>query len=490
MLENADQSTHLFADLPDDVLAGIRDLGWREPMPVQTAVIPVMRARRDLIVQARTGSGKTGAFGIPIVAEIDVAQRAPQALVLAPTRELANQVATEITTLGKPRGVACLPIYGGVGYGPQNEGLAAGVHVVVGTPGRILDHLGAGRLKLDHVRFFVLDEADELLSLGFWPDMREIDRYLPPKERRQTCLFSATMPEKVRALTRVFQREPEFVTLSEGQIAPAEIEHFFYLVSAQEKEQALVRILEYEDPESAIVFCNTKDDVRYVTAFLQRRGFDADQISGDLVQAARERAMARIKAGELRFLVATDVAARGIDISDLACVISYAAPDSPEVYVHRTGRTGRAGKAGIALSLVSALDIGAFRHLQNVNRIQIAERELPGDEELLERLRERLSVKVEQEMRSVPERDRRWKIDRWVPVVNAMAASDEGRRELAAICSAYLKEHRPQTTVSELEVAQAAGEPAVPGPARGFEGRRDGGRGGRRRGGRGRGSRR
>jgi ATP-dependent RNA helicase DeaD len=471
-----------FSDLPDDVKAGIRDLGWSEPMPVQAAVIPAMRANRDLIVQARTGSGKTGAFGIPIVVEIDAALRAPQALVLAPTRELANQVAAEITTLGKPRNVSCLAIYGGVGYGAQNEGLAAGAQVIVGTPGRILDHLGAGRLKLDRVRFFVLDEADELLSFGFWPDMREIERFLPAKERRQTCLFSATMPEKVRALTRVFQRDPEFVTLSEGQIAPAEIEHYFYLVSAQEKEHALARILEYEDPESAIVFCNTKDDVRYVTAFLQRRGFDADQISGDLAQAARERAMARIKAGELRFLVATDVAARGIDISDLSHVISWAAPESPEVYVHRTGRTGRAGKAGVALSLVSALDIGAFRYLQNVNRIQIAERRLPTDAELLARLRERLSVKVEQEMRSVPERDRRWKIDRWMLAVDEMATSEEGRRELAAICAAYLREHRPQTSVTEVEAPADAQAERAPAHAGGGGGRGRGRpRGGRRR---------
>ena len=472
---------HLFTDLPDDVQAGIRELGWREPMPVQAAVIPGMRAHRDLIVQARTGSGKTGAFGIPIVAEVDPALAAPQAIVLAPTRELANQVATEIATIGKHKGLRTLPIYGGVGYGPQNEGLAAGPHVVVGTPGRILDHLGNGRLKLDKIRFFVLDEADELLSLGFWPDMREIQSYLPPKERRQTCLFSATMPEKVRALTRFFQKDPEFVTLSEGQIGPAEIEHYFYLVTAQEKERALVRLLEYEDPEAALVFCNTKVDVRYVTAFLQKRGFAADQISGDLAQAARERSMAKIKSGEIRFLVATDVAARGIDISDLPCVIGYSAPDSPETYVHRTGRTGRAGKAGIALSLVSALDIGNFRYLQNVNRISIAERKLPTDEELMTRLRERLAVKVEQEMRSVPMQDRAWKIDRFVPVVQAMTASEEGRRELAAICANYLREHRPETSV-EVEPARPYDDRAEQRPGAGGGGgrRRPRRRGGRR----------
>ncbi len=486
----APSASEVFAALPDDVLAGIRELGWTSLMPVQTAVIPFMLANRDLFVQARTGSGKTGAFGIPIIASIDTELAATQAMVLAPTRELANQVATEIITIGKHKGVRCLPIYGGVGYGPQNEGLAAGAHVVVGTPGRILDHLGNGRLKLDHLKFFVLDEADELLSLGFWPDMREIEKYLPPKEARQTCLFSATMPEKVRALTRIFQRDPEFVTLSEGQIGPAEIEHYFYLVSAQDKEHALVRVLEYEDPESAIIFCNTKDDVRYVTGFLQRRGFDADQISGDLQQSARERAMARIKAGEMRFLVATDVAARGIDISDLTCVIGYATPEQPETYVHRTGRTGRAGKAGIALSLVSALDIGNFRYLQNVNRITIPERKLPTETDLQERLRERLAVKVEQEMRSVPAADRSWKIDRFVPVVQAMGETDDGRRELAAICAAYMREHRPQTTVTEVEPA-AEPEYRSPRPGGGGGSRgRSGGGGGRRGGGGGGGGRR
>ena len=218
----------------------------------------------------------------------------------------------------------------------------------------------------------------------------------------------------MRSLSRVFLHDPEFVSLFEGHASPSEIEHFYYVTTAQEKEANLRRILEYEDPESAIIFCNTKDDVRYVTAFLQRHGFDADQISGDLAQAAREKAMARIKAGELRFLVATDVAARGIDISDLSHVIGYAAPESAEVYVHRTGRTGRAGKAGIAISLVSGLDIGNFRYLQKVNRIPIQERPLPTDEDILERIRERLAVKVEQEMRHIPTREREWQIDRLV----------------------------------------------------------------------------
>lgn len=473
---------HAFSDLPEDIQAGLRDLGWKEPMPVQARVMPAMRGGKDLIVQARTGSGKTGAFGIPIICQVDTGLAATQALVLAPTRELANQVAGEIIAMGRHRGVRCLPIYGGVGYTAQLEGLKAGAHVVVGTPGRILDHLGSGRLGLDHVKVLVLDEADELLSLGFWPDMREINGYLP--RERQSCLFSATIPEKVRSLSRVFLHDPEFVSLSEGQVAPSEIEHFFMVTTAAEKDANLVRILEYEDPESAIIFCNTKDDVRFVTAVLQRRRFDADQISGDLSQAARESTMARIKSGELKFMVATDVAARGIDISQLSHVISYSAPDSPEVYVHRTGRTGRAGKAGVAISLVSGLDIGNFRYLQNVNKIEVLERKIPSEADILARMRERLEVKVEQEVRAIPERERTWRVDRWVPLVEAMAASDEGRRELAAICASYLREHRPLTTVDEPRLAARApqaGRADDPDAERAPERRAGGGRSRRRR---------
>ncbi|MCP5070840.1 MAG: DEAD/DEAH box helicase, partial [bacterium] len=446
-MSDTDQGDELFQELPEDIRQGISDLGWEKPMPVQSQSIPVMRNGGDLIVQARTGSGKTGAFGIPIAAEVDPELAAPQALVLAPTRELAGQISKELMALGEHRGLRCLPVYGGTAYGPQVEALEEGVHVIVGTPGRILDHLGAGRMSFDAVKIVVFDEADELLSLGFWPDMKEIRSYLP--EKRQSCLFSATMPERVLALSRAFLNEPEFISLVEGHSSPSEIDHFFYLTTAQEKEANLRRILEYEDPESAIIFCNTKDDVRFVTSYLQRHGFDADQISGDLTQVAREKAMARIKAGKLRFLIATDVAARGIDISDLSHVISYAAPESAEVYVHRTGRTGRAGKAGTALSLISGLDVGSFRNLQKVNRIEVLERPLPTETDLLERVRERLANKVEHEIRHLSVRDREFHIDRLVPLVKSLTGSDEGLRELAAICSSYLQEHKPETGVHD-----------------------------------------
>jgi ATP-dependent RNA helicase DeaD len=462
-----------FNDFSDAIQQGIHDLGWSVPTPVQEKVLPVMRAGRDLIVQAQTGSGKTGAFGLPIADRLDPSEARCQALVLAPTRELANQVAQEVAVIGKHKGVRCVPIYGGVGYQQQIDAIEAGAHLVVGTPGRILDHLGAGRLSLAGVRILIFDEADELLSLGFWPDMRELKKYLP--DERQSCLFSATIPERVRSLARVFLTDPEFVTLSEGQLAPQEIEHYYVVTTAQEKDTNLVRILEFEDPESAIIFCNTKDDVRYVTAHLQRRGFDADQISGDLSQAAREEAMARIKGGRLRFLVATDVAARGIDISDLTHVIGYSAPQSPDVYVHRTGRTGRAGKAGVAISLVSGLDIGNFRYLQQVNKIEIKERRVPAEEEIIERRRQRLMVKIEQEMRALPEKERRIEVDRFLPIVESMVGTPEGREDLAAICSAYIREHRPVTSVKVAERAAPRGD----GPSRQTRGGEE--RGGRRR---------
>jgi len=445
-------SENLFDELPEEIRVGINDLGWKEPMPVQARVLPAMLEGGDLIVKAQTGSGKTGAFGIPIVRALDPEKKACQALVMLPTRELAGQVAREIEVLGRAKGIKCLPVYGGVGYAQQLEGIAAGHHVIVGTPGRILDHLNSGRLSFASVRILILDEADEMLSLGFWPDMREIGKHLP--DDRQSCLFSATIPEKVRSLSRFFLEDPKYVSLNEDQIAPQQIEHFFVVTTAQEKEKTLVRLLEYEDPESAIIFCNTKGDVRFLTAFLQRRGFDADQISGDLTQTAREEAMRRIKAGELRFLVATDVAARGIDISDLTHVIGYAAPESPDVYVHRTGRTGRAGKAGTAISLVSGLDIGNFRHLQQMNKIQITERKVPSDDDIADRLGERLAVKVEQELRALPERERGALIERFVAIVTRLAASEDGRRDLAAICAFYMQEHRPETTVREPEIEE------------------------------------
>ncbi|MFP6654960.1 MAG: DEAD/DEAH box helicase, partial [Myxococcota bacterium] len=401
----------------------------------------------DLIVQAQTGSGKTGAFGIPLVEAVDTSLAETQAIVLLPTRELANQVAEELDQLGRHRGVRILPIYGGVAYGPQLEGLEKGAHIVVGTPGRILDHLKNDRMNLSHTKILVLDEADEMLSLGFWPDMKDIASFLPRK--RQSHLFSATMPERVRSLSRYFLNEPEDVTIDGEHGRPQLIEHFYYVCAASEKEAVLCRILEYENPDSAIIFCNTKADVRFITAYLAKRDFNTDQISGDLAQSAREKAIAKIKSGKLRFLVATDVAARGIDISDLAYVINYTTSDSPEIYVHRTGRTGRAGKSGVAISLVSGLDIGNFKHMQIVNGIKIAEKKVPTARAIERRAKKRkegssedeikaLAARAEQDLSKLSAEKSAELLERIQPIISKLAGEDEGLRQLATICGAYL----------------------------------------------------
>lgn len=461
--------SELFADVASDIQRAIRDLGWHTPTPVQTAAIPRMRAGGDLIVQAQTGSGKTGAFGIPLVEAIDTTLPKTQAIVLLPTRELANQVAKELDQLGKYRGVNTLPIYGGVPYGPQLEGLEKGAHIVVGTPGRILDHLKNGRMDLGQTKVFVLDEADEMLSLGFWPDMKEIASFLPRK--RQSHLFSATMPERVRSLSRFFLNDPEDVEIEGDQGAPQLIEHFYYMCPASQKEAVLCRILEYEDPDSAIIFCNTKADVRFITAYLGKRGFNIDQISGDLAQSAREKAMNKIKTGKLRFLVATDVAARGIDISDLSYVINYTTSDSPEVYIHRTGRTGRAGKSGIAVSLVSGLDIGNFKHMQIVNKIKIAEKKVPTERDLARRAKQRKQGDVEKDMDALKARARAdleslssdeatAKVEKFLPFVEKLAENPDGLRELASLCAAYSLE-KPAAKVAPPKSDDRAGSVEV-----------------------------
>jgi ATP-dependent RNA helicase DeaD len=427
-----------FQDFDEPVRQGIEDLGWKEPMPVQRRVIPVMRAGRDLIVQAVTGSGKTGAFGLPIVEKIEIARREIQAIILAPTRELAMQINEEMIAMGKHAGIDTVAVYGGTAYGPQLDAFARGVHVVVGTPGRVLDHLKSKRMRLDKVHTLIFDEADELLSLGFWPDMKEIKSYVA--EERQTGLFSATMPERVRSLARAFLIDPEFISLTDGGArSPEEIEHYHYIVSAQEKESVLLHILQYEEPDSAILFCNTRDDVRYLTRYLQRNDLDADMIQGDMSQAAREKVMRRIKAGDLRFLVATDVAARGIDISDLSHVISYTSPNSPELYLHRTGRTGRAGRTGTAISLVSGLDIANFRNMQNVNRMTIPERPIPSASDASGRVRQRIQIRLEHDLRELGDRERELRQRQFLPIVDELSKSDEGRLELAMVLSTYLR---------------------------------------------------
>jgi ATP-dependent RNA helicase DeaD len=371
--------------LHPDVKLALDDMGYFAPTPVQTAVFKPVSEGKDLLVQSRTGTGKTTAFGLPIVNRMVPAARQPQALILAPTRELALQVARELTQIGKHRGIVIEAVYGGAPIGKQIKALRDGVHVVVGTPGRVLDHIGRRTLDLKTVSTFVLDECDEMLSMGFLEDIEKITSYLP--EKHQTLLFSATMPDEVTRYARRHMPQRELISLSRDQISVSEIHHAYYIVSGIARSRDLLKIIFAEEPESAIIFCNTRDETTLVAKFLQKQGLDAEPLSSDLSQSDRERVMARMKAKNLRFLCATDVAARGIDISDLSHVINYSVPESPEVYVHRTGRTGRAGKKGTALSLVGPRELGNFRYVRLQFGIKPEERVLPKDDIFIGKLK-------------------------------------------------------------------------------------------------------
>ncbi|MCA9595891.1 MAG: DEAD/DEAH box helicase, partial [Myxococcales bacterium] len=366
--------------LSKEVRQAVDDLGYVHPTPVQRAVFEPASRGRDLVVQARTGTGKTAAFGLPIVdALVKKDASAVQALILCPTRELALQVTRELDALSKHVDVSIVAVYGGAPMPRQVAQLEAGAQVVVGTPGRVLDHLRRGTLDPTSIRIFILDESDEMLSMGFLPQITDILSFLP--DGRQTLLFSATLPPDIQRMAETRLKNPEFITLSGDHVGALEIDHFVYM-SFGDKAGELLKIIETEDPESAIVFCNTRDETKRVAAVLQQQGFAADWLNADLPQNDREKVMAATRNSELRFLVATDVAARGIDISHLTHVINHDFPESAENYVHRTGRTGRAGRTGTAISLITPSDIGNLYYLRLTYKLKPIERQLPTDREL------------------------------------------------------------------------------------------------------------
>jgi len=441
-----------FDSLHELCRAGAARAGWTDLMPVQARAIPYLLAGRDLMIQSHTGSGKTGAFLLPALARIDLTRPASQVLVLVPTRELARQVSAEAEILsGDPKLVAA--VYGGTAYEPQVEALRRGAPIVVGTPGRILDHLLQRTLSLADLSILVLDEADRMLSMGFYPDMKKVQRYLP-REGRSTYLFSATFPPFVLRLAREFLRQPEVLSLSRDRIHALEVEHAFYTVPPMDKDRALVRIIEEENPSAAIIFCNTKVKVHYVTTVLQRFGYDADQLSSDLTQAARDRVMERLRRRRLRFLVATDVAARGIDVPELSHAIQYEPPDDPEAYVHRAGRTGRAGASGEAISLVTPFEKILLQNIAKQFKIELIERKLPSDEDVQSIVSQRLTALLEAQLR---DRDKLQveRMRRFLPLARQLA----GEEDELSVVAMLLDDHYQKSLHS------SAGEPAEEAPA-------------------------
>jgi len=369
-------------NLTVEVMQALSEIGYVEPTPVQHATYAPAVAGRDLIVQARTGTGKTAAFGIPLVDKIVTSEPGVQALILAPTRELALQSAREVERLGQHRNVRTTAVYGGAPMGSQIDALAGGAQIVSGTPGRVLDHLRRGTLDSSAMRVLVLDEMDEMLSMGFAKELNAILELIPTIDKRQTMCFSATVDGQVQRHAQKHMKDPEMVQLSSDAVGATQVTHYAYMVSGARRAEDLVEILNIEDPESAIVFCNMRSETERVAAQLQQAGFNADWLNGDLPQRDRERIMASTREGRLRYLVATDVAARGIDISHLTHVINFSFPESPASYVHRTGRTGRAGKTGCAISLISPQELGRLYYLRLEFNISPVERSLPNASEL------------------------------------------------------------------------------------------------------------
>lgn len=413
-------------------------------MPVQSRTIPYMLAKRDLMIQSRTGSGKTGAFVLPILARIDAGKKACQALILAPTRELALQVAEQAETLAGEDGIRSVAVYGGVGYGAQVAAFKRGAQIVVGTPGRILDHLLNKALSLKQLKILVFDEADRMLSIGFYPDMKRLQKYLPEKYPN-AYMFSATFTPRVLGLAREFLREPEFLSLSRDHVHVTETEHAYYTVPGMDKDRCLIRIIEVENPDSALIFCNTRQRVHYVTAVLRRFGYDADELTSDLGQAAREKVLTRVRKGKLRFLAATDVAARGIDLPELSHVIQYEPPEDPELYVHRAGRTGRAGASGEALTLVTTLERLALRRLGKQFGIGFRERPLPTEDEVAAVVSERATALLEAQLRDLPESQAE-RVNQLLPVAEELSQTPDQARLVALL----LDEHYEHTVNDSL----------------------------------------
>jgi ATP-dependent RNA helicase DeaD len=361
-------------NLREELSQAIMELGYSEPTPIQSAIIPIMFKGADVIGQAQTGTGKTAAFAFPILQNF-TPQRHVQALILAPTRELALQVADSMTEYGKHLEVRVLAVYGGQPYGPQISRLNRGVDVVVGTPGRLLDLIERNALNIKHIRTLVLDEADEMLNMGFMEDVEKILSETPTE--RQTALFSATLPPRIRSLANRFMRDPQPVTIKRETLTLASTEQRYYLVHEADKTNALTRLFEVEPIKSALIFARTRAETATLANELVVRGIPAEAIHGDLDQNARERVLGRFRANQLKVLVATDVAARGLDIEDISHVFNYHLPDDAEVYVHRIGRTGRAGKTGIAITLVSPREKRRLREVEALTKQPIKKMELP-----------------------------------------------------------------------------------------------------------------
>jgi len=423
-----------FSDLglKTSIIEALNDLGYEKPSPIQAECIPHLLSGRDVLGMAQTGSGKTAAFSLPLLHNIDPELRAPQILVLAPTRELAVQVAEAMTDFSKHmHGVNVVALYGGQRYDVQLRALRQGPQVVVGTPGRLLDHLKRGTLNLSGLKGLVLDEADEMLRMGFIEDVETIMAQIPAEH--QTALFSATMPEAIRRITRRFMKDPQEVRIQSSVTTRPDISQSYWTLYGMRKNEALVRFLEAEDFDAAIIFVRTKNATLEVAEALERSGYNSAALNGDMNQALREQTLERLKDGRLDILIATDVAARGLDVERISLVVNYDIPMDSESYVHRIGRTGRAGRAGRALLFVENRERRLLRNIERTMKLTIPEVELPNAELLGKRRLEKFAAKVQQQLESSD-------LDQYRALLAKIQPSAEGEElDIETLAAALLK---------------------------------------------------
>lgn len=422
-------------NLSREILRAVSDMGFEEMSSIQTQTIPILLEGLDIIGQAQTGTGKTAAFGIPIVENCDSQDRRPQTIVLCPTRELSIQVAEEIRRLAKyKKDIFVLPIYGGQPINRQINTLKKGVQIVVGTPGRIMDHIRRKTLKLDNINMVILDEADEMFDMGFRDDIEWIMNGL--KEERQTIFFSATMPDEIIKFAKQYQNQPKIIRIAHKELTVPKVEQYYVELKEDIKTEILSRLLDIYNPKLSIVFCNTKKKVDELTIELQGRGYFADGLHGDLKQTQRDRVMNKFRSGNIDILVATDVAARGLDIDDIDMVFNYDIPQDEESYVHRIGRTARAGREGIAFSLVTKRDIKRIKDIQKYTSTKIMRKELPTLKSMEEKHTDILFNKIKDEID-------KGQLDKYEEIIRDIIDEDYTSLEIAvALLKLYSKDNK------------------------------------------------
>ena len=413
------------------ITRAISEMGFEESTPIQEKVIPIALSGVDLIGQAQTGTGKTAAFSIPLIQKIDVQSDKIQALVLAPTRELAIQVAEELSKLGSLKGVKQLPIYGGQDIGRQIRALKNRPHVIIATPGRLIDHLERRTIRLNDVETVVLDEADEMLNMGFLEEIQKILTAVP--EQRQTMLFSATMPAQIRKLADQFLHNPEHITVTPKVMQKPSIAQYFCEVSERQKFDTLCRLIDMESPDLAIIFGRTKRRVDELSTALQKRGYFAEGLHGDLSQNQRDQVMRKFRDGQIEILVATDVAARGIDVSNVTHVYNFDIPQDPESYVHRVGRTGRAGRKGVATTLVTPRETDHLHFIERINQFKIAKRAVPT---IADAISGQLRFTVEKVVNTIEA----GQLDSYIAVANNLLDEHDANRLVAAALKLLTRE--------------------------------------------------